>query len=78
MKPQGLLDALDFWKNQITELMNGVDNGTSYEDILQDMEDFASETVIDDSEDVGPEFDSAGFSDDDRIVNGEYRVIDES
>ena len=24
-------------------------------------------------EDLGPEYDSAGFTDDDRIVNGQYR-----
>lgn len=73
MKPQELLNALDFWKKQVTELMNGIDNGTSYEDILEDMEDFASETVIDDSEDAGPEYDGAGFTEDDRIVDGQYR-----
>ena len=29
----------------------------------------------DDDEDLGPEYDSAGFTEDDRIVNGQYRVI---
>ena len=28
-------------------------------------------------EDMGPEYDSAGFTEDDRIVNGQYRVINE-
>lgn len=28
------------------------------------------------NEDLGPEYDSAGFTDDDRIVNGQYRVLD--
>jgi len=28
------------------------------------------------NEDEGPEYDSAGFTDEDRVVNGEYRVID--
>lgn len=28
---------------------------------------------LDDNEDVGPEYDSAGFTEDDRIVNGQYR-----
>jgi hypothetical protein len=27
------------------------------------------------SEDIGPEYDSAGFTEDDRIVNGQYRNI---
>ena len=27
------------------------------------------------NEDDGPEYDSAGFTEDDRIVNGQYRVI---
>jgi len=27
-------------------------------------------------EDLGPEYDSAGFTEDDRIVNGQYRVIE--
>jgi hypothetical protein len=27
-------------------------------------------------EDEGPEYDGAGFTDEDRIVNGQYRVID--
>ena len=27
-------------------------------------------------EDLGPEYDSAGFTDDDRIVNGSYMVLD--
>ena len=26
-------------------------------------------------EDLGPEYDSAGFTEDDRIVNGQYRVV---
>jgi len=26
-------------------------------------------------EDQGPEYDSAGFTEDDRIVNGQYRVV---
>ena len=30
---------------------------------------------IDNNEDDGPEYDSAGFTEDDRIVNGQYRVI---
>lgn len=28
------------------------------------------------SEDEGPEYDSAGFTEDDRIVNGQYRNIE--
>jgi len=28
---------------------------------------------LDDNEDTGPEYDSAGFTEDDRIVNGQYR-----
>jgi hypothetical protein len=28
------------------------------------------------SDDEGPEYDSAGFTDEDRVVDGEYRVID--
>ncbi len=27
------------------------------------------------SEDMGPEYDSAGYTEDDRIVDGQYRVI---
>ena len=27
------------------------------------------------SEDIGPEYDSAGFTEDDRIVNGQYRNV---
>ena len=27
------------------------------------------------SEDIGPEYDSAGFTEDDRIVNGQYKNI---
>jgi len=30
---------------------------------------------MDSNEDDGPEYDSAGFTEDDRIVNGQYRVI---
>ena len=30
---------------------------------------------MDNNEDDGPEYDSAGFTEDDRIVNGQYRVI---
>jgi hypothetical protein len=30
---------------------------------------------LDNNEDVGPEYDSAGFTEDDRVVNGQYRVI---
>ncbi len=30
--------------------------------------------LIEDNEDLGPEFDGAGFSEDDRIVNGQYMV----
>ena len=29
------------------------------------------------ADDEGPEYDGAGFSEEDRIVNGQYRVIDE-
>ena len=28
-------------------------------------------------EDLGPEYDSAGFTEDDRIVNGQYRVTEQ-
>ena len=34
-----------------------------------------SEVVMDNNEDDSPEYDSAGFTEDDRIVNGQYRVI---
>ena len=33
------------------------------------------ESQNNDDEDLGPEYDSAGFTEDDRIVNGQYRVI---
>lgn len=31
---------------------------------------------LSDEEDLGPEYDSAGFTEDDRIVNGQYRNIE--
>ena len=31
-----------------------------------------------DGEDIGPEYDGAGFTYEDRVVNGQYRVIDGS
>ena len=36
-----------------------------------DMMEYENES----NEDDGPEYDSAGFTEDDRIVNGQYRVI---
>jgi len=51
---------------------------------VNNMDKLARQTKIDNlkkqiesmSEDVGPEYDSAGFTEDDRIVNGQYRNIE--
>jgi len=36
----------------------------------------AVENIRLDNEDLGPEYDSAGFTEEDRIVNGQYRNIE--
>lgn len=55
--------------------MNFVDDGEEYEDDEDDEENWDD---MDDwpDEDEGPEHDGAGFTEDDRIVNGQYRVVD--
>ena len=60
------LNEKEFYKRkQIIELCTDIAN--EYRDLLE--EEFVEE------EDLGPEYDSAGFTEDDRIVDGQYRVI---
>lgn len=45
--PKDFLDALEIWKKQATILITYPENEEiSWEDIMQDMEDFASENVV--------------------------------
>lgn len=45
------------------------------EDKLRDALDNLNDMI--DAEDMGPEYDGAGFTEDDRIVDGQYRVINQ-
>ena len=50
--------------NELNEIIDKVRD--EIDDVIYEM---------DNNEDDGPEYDSAGFTEDDRIVNGQYRVI---
>jgi hypothetical protein len=49
--------------NSLNEIIDKVRN--EIDDVIYEM---------DNNEDEGPEYDSAGFTEDDRIVNGQYRA----
>jgi hypothetical protein len=66
--PQQFLEALKFWENQAHQLIKDPHSPElDWGSILQDMEDWSRVMVVDGGEDEGPEFDSAGFTDDDRM-----------
>ena len=67
-----LLDCLSAMNNKLSE------SESLYKERLVDV----CKEIIDEyelnkmSDDEGPEYDGAGFSEEDRVVNGQYRVID--
>jgi hypothetical protein len=70
-----LLDCLDNINEQLSKSEAGYRESlvNVCKEIINEYEDeFGFDIVMDE----GPEYDGAGFSEEDRIVNGEYRVID--
>lgn len=77
MTKQELINTLEWFKNQAINLRdNGEDQNMDWESLIDDINDTFKHVEIEDNyDDEGPEYDSAGFTEDDRIVNGQYRVI---
>ena len=77
MTKQELINTLEWFKNQAINLRdNGEDQNMDWGSLIDDINDTFKYVEIEDNyDDEGPEYDSAGFTEDDRIVNGQYRVI---
>lgn len=60
----------------ITSLEWVVRNDLEYwcSDLAKSVDHFSNEIDMLNEEDTGPEYDSAGFTEEDRIVNGQYRT----
>jgi len=70
-------NAMDYIVSTINDLIKY--NEVFSEDTIDELQQYVDEIkeAYDEinGEDEGPEYDSAGFTEDDRIVNGQYRVI---
>jgi len=70
-------NAMDYIMDTINDLIKY--NETFNEDAIDELQQYVDEIKEAYNEingdDEGPEYDSAGFTEDDRIVNGQYRVI---
>ena len=77
MTKQELINTLEWFKNQAINLRdNGEDQNMDWGSLIDDINDTFKHVEIEDNyDDEGPEYDSAGFTEDDRIVNGQYRVV---
>jgi len=71
-------NAMDYIVSTINSLIKY--NEVFSEDTIEELQQYVDEIkeAYDEinANDEGPEYDSAGFTEDDRIVNGQYRVID--
>lgn len=70
-------NAIDYIISTINDLIkyNEVFNEDTIEELQQYVNDIKEAYDEINANDEGPEYDSAGFTEDDRIVNGQYRVI---
>ena len=70
-------NAMDYIVSTINDLIKY--NEVFSEDTIDELQQYVDEIkeAYDEinNDDEGPEYDSAGFTEDDRIVNGQYRVI---
>ena len=70
-------NAMDYIVSTINDLIKY--NEVFSEDTIDELQQYVDEIkeAYDEinANDEGPEYDSAGFTEDDRIVNGQYRVI---
>ena len=70
-------NAMDYIMDTINDLIKY--NEAFNEDAIDELQQYVDEIkeAYDEinGDDEGPEYDSAGFTEDDRIVNGQYRVI---
>jgi hypothetical protein len=70
-------NAMDYIMSTVEDLIN--DNEVFNEDTIDELQQYVDDIkeAYDKikANDEGPEYDSAGFTEDDRIVNGQYRVI---
>ena len=70
-------NAMDYITSTVEDLIN--DNEVFNEDTIDELQQYVDDIkeAYDKikANDEGPEYDSAGFTEDDRIVNGQYRVI---
>ena len=70
-------NAMDYIMSTVEDLINDneVFNEDTIEELQQYLDDIKEAYDKIKANDEGPEYDSAGFTEDDRIVNGQYRVI---
>jgi len=70
-------NAMGYIMSTINDLIkyNEVFNDDTIDELQQYVDEIKEAYDEINAEDEGPEYDSAGFTEDDRIVNGQYRVI---
>lgn len=70
-------NAMDYIMSTINDLIkyNDIFNEEAVDELQQYVNDIKEAYDEINANDEGPEYDSAGFTEDDRIVNGQYRVI---
>ena len=66
-------NALEYIRETISNLIH---SDALTEEAIEDLQQYldAMKDAMDSIEDEGPEYDSAGFTEDDRIVNGQYKT----
>ena len=70
-------NAMDYIMDTVNDLIkySEVFNEDTIDELQQYVDDIKEVYDEINANDEGPEYDSAGFTEDDRIVNGQYRVI---
>lgn len=70
-------NAMDYIMDTVDDLINcsEIFDEEIVEELQQYVDDIKEAYDEINANDEGPEYDSAGFTEDDRIINGQYRVI---
>jgi len=79
---QYTIDQLNDLLNRACDIITALEgfielkgNGYYSSDLSKSVDNLFDEVDMLNEEDTGPEYDSAGFAEEDRIVEGQYRVI---